>query len=174
MKKHFFMDCHTVRDTVYEAETAYKAESGGSLPVLLQVRIWFHLLRCPGCAGELRNLRFLKEIMKNDFLPASPEFGDILMERLYEETGMEENTGVHACGRMAAVESFLSCTARRDVPAIIAAARRISRAAITSFSMVSERDTRIVSPMPSPSRAMRAAVFLTTPATRGPASVTPI
>jgi len=50
---------------------------------------------------------------------------------------------------------------------------RISRAAITSFSMVSERETRTVSPIPSPNRATSAAAFRTTPAIRGPASVTP-
>jgi hypothetical protein len=40
--------------------------------------------------------------------------------------------------------------------------------------MVSERDTLIVSPMPSDNRVKRAAVFFTTPAVNGPASVTPI
>jgi len=84
MKKHFFMDCHTVMDTVYEAE------KDSSLPIMTQIRTSLHLLCCPRCAGELRNLRQIEEIMKTDFLPPSPDFEEILMKRLVEEEGMRE------------------------------------------------------------------------------------
>jgi hypothetical protein len=84
MKKNIFMDCPAVMDTVYEAE------KDSSLPMLTQLRIWLHLLFCPACAGELRNLRCVEEIMRTDFLPLSPDFGDLLMEKLCEETGAEE------------------------------------------------------------------------------------
>jgi len=90
MKKYFFMNCHTVLDTAYEAERE------SSLPILTQVRIGFHLLFCSGCAKELNNLRHVGEIMKTDFLPPSPDFGDLLMERLYQETAAEEETYVPA------------------------------------------------------------------------------
>ena len=90
MKKHFFMDCQTVLDSAYESE------KDSPLSILAQVRIDLHLLCCPACARELKNLRRIEEIMKADFLPPSPDFGDLLMERVYEETAMEEATDAPA------------------------------------------------------------------------------
>ena len=84
MKGYFWMDCHTVIDTVYESE------KDNSLPILTQLQIWLHLLYCPDCAEKLRNLRHVEEIMKADFFPPSPDFGDLIMKRLYEETAMQE------------------------------------------------------------------------------------
>jgi len=86
MKRRFFMDCQTVMDTVYEAE------NDGPLPILTQIQVDLHFLCCPGCAEELRKLRRLREIMKTDFFPASPNFGDSLMECLSQEATMEEET----------------------------------------------------------------------------------
>ena len=90
MKKIFFMDCKTAMDTVFEAER------DDSLPLLTQIRTGLHLLFCPGCAAQLRNLRRVEEIMKADFLPPSPDFGDILMERLRGETALTEETDAPA------------------------------------------------------------------------------
>ena len=84
MKKHFFMDCRAVMDIVCESE------KDCPLPVLTQMRIWFHLLLCPRCSEELGNLRRLEEIMRTDFFPPSPNLEEFVMERLYEEVGMEE------------------------------------------------------------------------------------
>ena len=84
MKKYFFMDCQTVMDTVCEAE------KDNPLPILTQLRIGFHILYCHDCAEELRNLRHLEEIMRTDFLPPSPEFGDLLLKQLGEETATKE------------------------------------------------------------------------------------
>jgi len=86
MKNHFFMDCHTVMDIVYEAE------KDRPLPILTQLRLDLHLLACPGCARALRNLQYFDEILKNDFLPASPDLADRIMECLGEETSMEGKT----------------------------------------------------------------------------------
>ena len=58
--------------------------------------MWFHLLLCPRCSEELRNLRRLEDIMRNDFLPTSPNLDKIIMERLYEETGIEEKADTPA------------------------------------------------------------------------------
>ena len=88
MKMNLFMDCTTVMDTAYEGEK--------DLDILTQVRMELHLLFCMECAGKLRKLRYLEEIMKNDFLPPSPDFGDLLMERLYEETELEEKADAPA------------------------------------------------------------------------------
>ena len=86
MKKYYYMDCHEVMDIVYDLQ------NDCSLSVLNQMRIWLHLLFCPNCALEMKNLRLLKDIMKTDFLPPSPDFRDLLMERLYKETEMGEET----------------------------------------------------------------------------------
>jgi hypothetical protein len=90
MKKQFVMDCHNVMDTIYEYE------KDNPLPFLLQMRIWFHLLFCPDCSREIRNLRNIEEIMRTDFLPASPGFEDILMERLYAEDEVARDTDAPA------------------------------------------------------------------------------
>jgi hypothetical protein len=87
MKKHFLMDCQTAM------ETTFQSEDGNSIPALTQMRIWFHLMLCPRCTNELRNLRHLEEIMRTDFIPPSPGFEGLVMGRLYEETGMEEKIG---------------------------------------------------------------------------------
>ena len=86
MKKYFFMDCHTVLDAIYEAE------GDSPLSFLTQLRVDLHLLGCPGCAEELRKFERLKEVMKSDFFPPSPDFGDRLMERLGEESAIEGET----------------------------------------------------------------------------------
>jgi len=86
MKKQFVMDCRTVMDTIYEYE------KGSSLPFLVQMRIWFHLLFCSDCSREIVNLQNVEEIMKTDFLPPSPDFEDVLMERLYAENGVTRDT----------------------------------------------------------------------------------
>jgi len=90
MKKQFIMDCRTVINTVYECE------KGSSLPFLIQMRIWFHLLLCSDCSREIRNLRKIEEIMKTDFLPHSPGFEDVLMERLYAENKVARDTDAPA------------------------------------------------------------------------------
>jgi len=86
MREHFLMDCRSVMDTIYE----YEKDS--SLPFLVQMKIWFHLLYCPDCSRELRNLQCLEEIMKNDFLPPSPGLEDTLMERLCTENDAAQET----------------------------------------------------------------------------------
>ena len=90
MKKQFFMDCRTVIDTVYEAEKE------SSLPMLTQMQIWIHLFFCSACAGDVKNLRRIDEIMKTDFFRSSPDFGDIIMKRLHEETTMDAVTDAPA------------------------------------------------------------------------------
>jgi len=85
MKNFVFFDCKTVMDTVCESERE------SFLPVLVQVRIWLHQLSCAACETELKNLRNAEEILKTDFLPAPPpDFSEILMERIYEETAEDK------------------------------------------------------------------------------------
>ena len=78
------MDCHTVLDTIYESE------KDSSLSMITNLRIEFHLLFCSKCAHEHRKLRYLEDVMKVDFLPPSPHFDEILMDRLHKEEVSEE------------------------------------------------------------------------------------
>ena len=84
MKKHFLIDCSAVIDTIYGVE------QDSFLSLLFHPRIGLHLMLCPRCAGEIKKLRHLERIMKTDFLPSSPGFEDILMERLDEEDFIRE------------------------------------------------------------------------------------
>ena len=84
MKNHFLVDCRTVMETVD------LSEKDDSPPLLTRLRIDLHLLFCPECSRALRNLRYLQEIMKTDFIPGCPDFEKPVMECLYEETAPEE------------------------------------------------------------------------------------
>jgi len=84
MKKRFLLDCDTVLDAVYEADR------DRPLSVISQVQMKLHLLFCPECSAELRNFQYVEEIMKEDFFPQASQFEESFMERLYEETVMEE------------------------------------------------------------------------------------
>jgi len=66
------------------------SEKDEFLPLLTRLRIELHLLFCPECTRELRNLQCLEEIMKTDFIPNSPDFEKPVMECLYEEADPEE------------------------------------------------------------------------------------
>jgi hypothetical protein len=86
MNKNFLMDCRTVMDIAYESE------KDSPLPILTRMRIWLHLLYCPDCSGEISKLRNLEEVMKTDFFPPSPDFEEPLMECIYQEAEIEEET----------------------------------------------------------------------------------
>ena len=83
------MDCKTIMDTVYESEDS-------SLPMLTQFQIWLHLLCCSSCSQAYKKLRQVQEIMKSDFFPPAPDFGDVLMERLCDEGTLEPQTDAPA------------------------------------------------------------------------------
>jgi hypothetical protein len=79
MKKGYLTDCNNVMDLIYEYE------KDNFMPVLTQIRVGFHLLFCSDCAREYKNLRALEEVMRTDFLPPAPDFGELIMERIAEE-----------------------------------------------------------------------------------------
>ena len=86
MKKHFLMDCNAVLND------SYNTDKDNPLPKISRMRINFHLLFCPACSAELKNLRHIEEIFRIDFLPPSPHFDELIMEHLHMETIMEEKT----------------------------------------------------------------------------------
>ena len=85
MKKPFLMDCDTVFDTMYESE------GENSLPALIQMKIWVHLLFCSKCTEKLEKYQRLQAVMKDDFFPPPPEFEDMLIERVVREADTIRN-----------------------------------------------------------------------------------
>jgi len=71
-------------------DTVDLSEKDDLLPLLARIRMELHLLLCPQCAREIRNLRCLEEIMKTDFSPHCPDFEEPVMECLYAEADPEE------------------------------------------------------------------------------------
>ena len=66
------------------------SDKDDSVPLLDRVRIELHLLFCPECKLELKDLRRLEDIMKTDFIPPCPDLEESVMECLYREAGSEE------------------------------------------------------------------------------------
>jgi len=66
-------------------ESLYEAEDARPLPLIYQLKTKLHIMLCPSCARNLRNLKRVEDIMRTDFLPLSPGFEDALMEQLYKE-----------------------------------------------------------------------------------------
>ena len=87
MKEHFSMDCRAVMDNLCLSDNL--SDKADFLPLFTRLRIEIHLLFCPNCARELKNLRQLEAVMKTDFFPPCPDFEEPVMERLLEEIGEE-------------------------------------------------------------------------------------
>jgi hypothetical protein len=62
-------------------------ESSGDEPLSLfiQGRVFLHLLFCRECAEKAKNFEALRELMKTDFFPPSPELEETIMAKLQEE-----------------------------------------------------------------------------------------
>jgi hypothetical protein len=61
-------------------------ESSGDehFSLFIQVRIFLHLFFCRQCAEKARNFEALRDLMKTDFFPPSPELEEAIMARLPE------------------------------------------------------------------------------------------
>jgi hypothetical protein len=90
MEKRFLMNCPDFLNTYYESG------NGDSLSFLAKVRISLHLFFCPVCAGELKNLQYIEDIMRTDFFPFSPNFESRVMQRLLESEDNEDLDGSRA------------------------------------------------------------------------------
>ena len=90
MKKNLLLDCSTVMNNFFEADKDF------SLPISTKLRIELHLLFCTSCAREYKNLRYLEEIMKTDFLQSSPRLDEISIKKIIDGVGPEEKTDAPA------------------------------------------------------------------------------
>jgi hypothetical protein len=85
MKKPFFLFFNMA------IETIYLFDEEASFLILARRQAELHILTCPACARELKNLQRLGEIMKTDFFPPTPDLDETVMERLTGETGQVSN-----------------------------------------------------------------------------------
>jgi hypothetical protein len=60
---------------------------GGEEPLspLFRLKMGIHLLICPRCAEELKNLEDAQEILKTDFFLPPPNLEESIMSRIYQE-----------------------------------------------------------------------------------------
>ena len=78
------MSCSKILDAVYEY-------SGGEpMPLLLQIQIGLHTMICPDCAQEIERFEVCRDILREDFLPASPDLEDSIMAMIAKEEGQPE------------------------------------------------------------------------------------
>jgi len=57
------MSCERILEQVYEMDD--------SMPLFTRIRIGLHIMVCPDCAQEVERFEVCKDILHNDFLPAS-------------------------------------------------------------------------------------------------------
>lgn len=75
------MSCERIMDKVYEQE---------DMPFLGQLRIGLHLFVCPDCAIRVERLEQCREILREDFMPASPKLENSIMAAIAAEEGALE------------------------------------------------------------------------------------
>jgi hypothetical protein len=98
------MTCHEAIDKIVES-------SGEEpLPLLIQLRIFAHLLFCRDCAEKAEQFEALLNIMRADFFPPPPALEDLIMAKL--EAGAEAGEAPvfpgMTPGAAEPIESFLS------------------------------------------------------------------
>ena len=83
------MSCAKILDIVYE-------HSGGEMPLIRQIQVALHTLFCPNCAQEIERYEVCRDILREDFFPASPGLENPIMAMITEESQQEENFAVPA------------------------------------------------------------------------------
>ena len=64
------MNCGKLLDKVNEQE---------NMSLLVQIQVGLHLLFCQSCAREIERLEVCRDVLHNDFFPASPGLEDTVM-----------------------------------------------------------------------------------------------
>jgi len=75
------MSCERILDKVYEPE---------ELSMLDRAHVAMHLFVCPDCTIKAERFRLCREILRDEFLPPSPELEDSIMAAIDEEEGAFE------------------------------------------------------------------------------------
>jgi len=81
------MICAKVLEKIYENY----GEEQQDVSLLTQIQVGMHLFFCPDCARENERFMICRDILRNDFIPPSPDFENSVMAMIPgEETGFEE------------------------------------------------------------------------------------
>jgi hypothetical protein len=76
------MKCDAAINTIYETE--------GALPFRTRAALAFHILFCGRCAARMIRYKQVRSLLRTEFFPPSPDFGDLLMKRIYAEENSNE------------------------------------------------------------------------------------
>jgi hypothetical protein len=63
----------------------YEYTGGEPMPLPLKIRLGIHLFFCPDCAQEFERFKATREILRNDFFPACPDFEGSIMAMVERE-----------------------------------------------------------------------------------------
>jgi hypothetical protein len=69
------LDCKTVMDSFY----ARSCDDEADFSILFRLRRMLHLFFCPECAAAAERAEIAYRLMRDDFLPPSPELSDSIM-----------------------------------------------------------------------------------------------
>jgi hypothetical protein len=69
----------------------YEYAGGEPMPPLLKIRLGIHFFFCPDCAQEFERFKVMRDILRNDFSPACPDFEGTLMAVIDREEEDAEN-----------------------------------------------------------------------------------
>jgi hypothetical protein len=76
------MKCDNALDVVYEDD---------DIPSLgKRLRLAFHIIFCRTCASHLERYEEARSFLQTGFFPLSPDFSDLIMSRIYDESFDEE------------------------------------------------------------------------------------
>ena len=73
------MSCSKIMDLYYEDDR--------QMSLMDQIQIWTHTFFCQDCAAKINKYENAKTVMREDFIPSSPELEDPIMARI----ALEEN-----------------------------------------------------------------------------------
>ncbi|MDR2730722.1 MAG: peptidoglycan-binding protein [Treponema sp.] len=76
------MNCSRILNLFYEYSGG---DPDNSVPFIIQIQIWLHTIICPNCAQEIERFEVSRNIMSNDFFPASPGLEDSIMAMVNKE-----------------------------------------------------------------------------------------
>ncbi|MDR1904136.1 MAG: hypothetical protein LBQ88_17855, partial [Treponema sp.] len=68
--------CREIRDKIIESS------GDEDISLFVQIHIFLHILFCRDCAEKAKNFEVLRNIMKTDFFPPSPELVETIMAKL--------------------------------------------------------------------------------------------
>jgi len=80
------MSCERILDKVYEQDDM----SLRDMPFFDRIYVSLHLFVCPDCAEKVRRFELSAEILRDDFLPPSPELENAVMAAIAEDAEAPE------------------------------------------------------------------------------------